>query len=67
MNDYAITTQSALRAAFWQGMPQVWSKYRGKPQNDWPADLRMEFVDFVDFLARQGDIPESLASSVTGG
>lgn len=64
--DFAFTTQSEVRSAFWQGMPQVWSKYRNKRQNDWPADLRVEFVDFVDFLARQGDISESLAQRVTG-
>jgi hypothetical protein len=61
-----MTTQSQVRAAFWQGMPSVWAKYRNKRQNDWPADLRTEFVDFVDFLARQGDISEELASRVTG-
>lgn len=64
--EYDITTQSALRAAFWQGMPSVWSKYRNKRQNEWPTDLRVEFVDFVDFLARQGNISEELAQRVTG-
>jgi len=64
--EFDIKTQSDLRAAFWQGMPQCWSKYRNKRQNDWPADLRVEFVDFVDFLARQGNISEELAQRVTG-
>jgi hypothetical protein len=63
---FDINTQSELRAAFWQGMPQCWSKYRNKRQNDWPTDLRVEFVDFVDFLARQGNISEELAQRVTG-
>lgn len=61
-----ITTQKELRAAFWQGMPQVWSKYRNKRQNEWPCDLRMEFCDFVEMLRQDGIISETLANEVTG-
>lgn len=61
-----MKTQAEIRAAFWQGMPQVWSKYRNKRQNEWPCDLRMEFCDFVEMLHRDGHISESLANRVTG-
>lgn len=61
-----ITTQKELHVAFWQGMPQVWSKYRNKRQNEWPCDLRMEFCDFVEMLRQDGIISETLANEVTG-
>lgn len=61
-----MKTQSEVRTAFWQGMPQVWAKYRNKRQNDWPCDLRMEFCDFVEMLRLDGHISESLANRVTG-
>lgn len=61
-----MKTQSEVRTAFWQGMPQVWEKYRNKRQNNWPCDLRMEFCDFVEMLRRDGHISESLANRVTG-
>ena len=62
-----ITTQAQVRAAFWDtycvdGVPR---EYRGKSQNDLPADVRVAFVDYVDHLARNGDISESLARRVT--
>ena len=60
-----FTTQKQVKAAFWQGMPQVWSKYKGKSQNACPADLRMEFVDFIDMLHKDGHITEELAAKVT--
>lgn len=39
--------------------------YRRKVQNEYPADTRMAFVDYVDSLARSGDISEALAGRVT--
>jgi hypothetical protein len=61
------TTQREVRNAFWltnfvEGKPR---KYYGKSQNDLPVDVRMAFVDFVDYLEREGTISESLASRVT--
>lgn len=68
-----LTTQKQVRAAFWESYP-VWtladgfrglrSRGNGK-QNDYPPDTRCAFVDFVDMLARDGDISESLAQRVT--
>lgn len=64
---YAYTTQKQVRAAFWAqdgsklyGCPAAW-----KTQNDYPVGTRMHFVDFVDALARDGQISEALAQRVT--
>lgn len=68
MANRGMTTQAQVRAAFWllwtcDTRPPV--EYRGKPQNELPCDLRCSFVDFVDKLAREGEISESLALKVT--
>ena len=62
-----FTTQTQVRDAFWnvfcvEGKPR---EYRGKSQNQLPADVRCAFVDFVDDLARSGTISEELAQLVT--
>lgn len=62
-----MTNQQQIRDAFWltfyvEGKPR---RFYGKRQNDLPTDLRVAFVDFVDHLAREGTISESLASRVT--
>ena len=62
-----FTTQREVRDAFWltffvEGKPR---RYYGKTQNELPADLRCAFVDFVDHLAREGTISETLAQRVT--
>jgi hypothetical protein len=62
-----MRNQTEVRDAFWNvfcvnGKPK---EYQGKRQNDLPADVRMAFVDFVDYLQKSGEITESLASKVT--
>ena len=61
-----MTTQKQVRRAFWEingaDMPMI---YRQKTQNDLPTDVRVAFVDFVDQLARGGEITEALARRVT--
>ena len=62
---YSMTTQSQVRAAFWQGFPPG-HVYRKRLSNgDHCTDCRVEFVDFVDMLARDGLISESLAGRFT--
>ena len=61
------TSLRDLRRAFWQtyfveGRPRA---YAGKTQNDFPADVRMAWCDFVDYCAREGTISERLAQSAT--
>ena len=72
-----ITTQKQLRAAFWQAHPQfkrgvkrIGTKdgraiYAAKTQNDYPADVRMAWCDFVESTRRAGDITENLAERAT--
>jgi hypothetical protein len=63
---YTYTSQKQVRAAFWQGNEHLRSMYRsGKSQNDYNATIRTEFVDFVDMLARDKHISETLANRVT--
>lgn len=62
---YRLTTQRQVRAAFWLLCEGQYRKYRGKRQNDYPADVRMAFVDFVDHLQKEGRISEALADRVT--
>ena len=62
-----MKTQTEIRDAFWltfnvEGKPR---RFYGKTQNELPADVRAAFVDFVDYLAREGTISESLAARVT--
>lgn len=61
-----FTTEGQVRKAFWQGNEHLRSQYRrNKRQNDYNATIRSEFVEFVDMLARDGFINESLAQTVT--
>ncbi len=62
-----MKTQTEVRDAFWltfyvEGKPR---KFYGKRQNDLPADVRCAFVDFVDYLHREGTISDALAQRVT--
>lgn len=61
---YTYTTQSQVRAAFWQGWTNCKRPKRQRDGN-YPATIRCEFVDFVDMLARDGQISEALAQRVT--
>lgn len=65
-----IKTQTQVREDFWGFLrevnPGLAVKYRRtKRQNDYPTDIRVHFVDFVDQLRRNGQIGESLANRVT--
>ena len=60
------TTQKQVREAFIDYADETGlTVYRSKRQNDQPCDTRCAFVDFVDSLARNGGISESLAARVT--
>ncbi len=61
-----MTTQASVRDSFWNIYTQFQGDYRSrKRQNDYKADIRMAFVDFVDDLQKSGQISEALASRVT--
>jgi hypothetical protein len=58
-----ITTQKELRAEFWETHPEC--VRRPGSQNSQPTDTRITFVDWIDMLARDGDISEALANRAT--
>lgn len=61
-----MKTINEIRAAFWSAHPEFANEYRKtKRQNDYRADIRMAFVDYVDMLHRDGQISDSLAKRVT--
>ena len=68
-----MTTQKQIRAAFCDAHPTA--DRRRYPARDWTredntsrdycTDTRCAFVDFVDHLARSGQISETLAQRAT--
>lgn len=74
MMPYRITTQRDLRAAFWAQTQHkrrfVCSnmgkrQFRAKTQNEYPAEVRTAWVDFVDHMEKSGQISEALAQRAT--
>ncbi len=61
---FTITTQKEVREAFWDSYTDH-KRRPGKTQNDYPADTRMAFCDYVEFLVSSGHISETLAQKVT--
>jgi pyruvate dehydrogenase complex dehydrogenase (E1) component len=69
---YTMTTQKQVRDAFFASTGTVkrlvrtpTKHYRLMRQDEYPTDIRCLFVDYVDQLARSGEISEQLASRVT--
>ncbi len=68
-----ISTQAELRQEFWRTHRQFKPKsiktdmghYVKAKQNDYPADVRMAWCDFVESTRRNGDITEQLAERAT--
>jgi hypothetical protein len=60
---YQMTTQRQVRAAFWEAFPNA-SRKKGR-DGDYLTDTRLAFCDFVQMLADDGSISESLAYRVT--
>lgn len=61
-------TQKQIREAFWRDNPRVSRKLiRDSEGYGWAyvCDTRCAFVDYVDMLARDGQISEELAQRVT--
>ena len=65
---HLITTQPAIRKLFWEECPWLDKKrikdYRGNGLL-YTTDTRVAFGDFIDQLARSGDISEALAQRAT--
>ena len=65
-----MKTKTEIRAAFWQMLQETAPdlakmKRAKKTQNDYPADIRCAFVDYIDQLARAGQITQNMAHNVT--
>lgn len=59
-----LTTQDQVRDSFWEHHREF-SAHEGKRQNQCPCDVRVAFVEWIDYLARSGVISQALASRVT--
>lgn len=64
----SVTTQKALRAAFWQAHPQAKRRtirdYAGTGRMHC-TDTRVAWVDYIDAMARAGTISAELAQRAT--
>lgn len=61
-----MTTQKEIRESFWESFPEFKPERRSsKTQNDYRADIRMSFCDYVESLERNGEISTALASRAT--
>lgn len=61
-----MKTQKEVRVSFWENHPQFKKDYRKtKRQNDYYTDIRCCFVDYVDYLVKDGIISEKLGNRVT--
>ena len=68
---YPITTQKALRAAFWDAHANIKGITRRKIRNYsgngtmHNTDTRCAWADFIDAMARDGQISDALAQRAT--
>jgi hypothetical protein len=65
-----ITTQAELRREFWASFPELETEARrrrtlSKGQNAQTTTTRCAFVDWMDGLARSGQVSERIASNAT--
>ena len=61
-----MKTISEVRKSFWNEFPQFMVEYkRNKRQNEYSCDCRCAFVEYVDYLQKDGVISEKLANKVT--
>lgn len=63
---YPITNQKDLRLSFWLEHPQYQRKGR-QSQNDYPCDVRVAWVDYVEDMHRSGRISDALAQRAVLG
>jgi hypothetical protein len=61
-----MKTIKEVRVSFWDSYPEFKKEYRKtKRQNEYNTDIRVSFVDYVDFLSKNHSITEKLARRVT--
>lgn len=61
-----MKTQKEVRKAFWAEYQEFYGhEYKTrKRQNEYSTDCRCAFVNFVDWLRKEGTISEKLANKV---
>jgi len=64
---YAITNQRALRRAFWEANPALSPRKMSRAYRGYyhATDTRVTWCDYIDHLARDGQISENLAQRAT--
>lgn len=68
-----MTNQKQIRAAFWAAHPTLprrryrysWNSSDKTAELVYPVDTRCAFVDFLDYLARDGQITQDMADRAT--
>lgn len=61
-----MKTITEVRQSFWDAFPQFKDEYKKTyRQNQYCTDIRCAFVDYVDYLHKDGIINDSLAYRVT--
>ena len=59
-------TFEEIRELFWEMHPEFQDEFEvWKDQNDYPADIRCAFVDFVEYLRADNQITEDQSNNVT--
>ena len=61
---HPCTNQKDIRKMFWEDHREF-TRIPGYTQNDYHTDLRVSFVDYVDYLCRNGVISDKLAQRAT--
>lgn len=62
--NYELTTIKQVRTQFWVEHPEL-TEVKGQRQNNYNTDTSCIFVDWVDYIRKNGRISEALAHNVT--
>lgn len=59
-----IKTVQQLRDQFWLDHPEF-KECSGRTQNNYSTDIRVTWVEYIDYMQRDGQISEQLANVAT--
>ena len=66
VEDFELKDEDEVREAFWDDHENLWDQRDDdKTQNEYPADIRTAFVDWLDSAHREGRLSDELAGEVT--
>lgn len=61
-----MKTVKQIRQSFWENHPEFKNEFRKSyRQNQYHTDIRVAFVEYVDYLQKDGQISEKLARKAT--